>query len=182
MRRSICVAALGLGLALGLAAACGSSPPAAAPALSNRGGGPSPAPHVVMVTLERTACYGWCPVYTLTVYRDGAVEYQGTNFVKVKGKATDRLSPDQLAALDKLFTDNHYFALEDAYEHYEMTDQPGATTSYRAGDRSKTIRHYHGDSHAPPALRDVEDGIDRIVHTERWIGTRAERDKLFGGG
>ena len=63
-----------------------------------------------------------------------------------------------------------------------MTDQPAATTSYHAGDGAKTIRHYYGDTHAPQALRDVEDGIDRIVHTERWIGTRDERDKLFGGG
>jgi len=184
MRRSASAARRLAGLAFlaGLAAGCGHAPAAAPPPLSNHvdGAGVPAAEHTVMATLERTACYGWCPVYTVTVYRDGAVEYLGTNFVKTKGKATGTISADEVAALDRLFTAAHYFDFKDSYESYDMTDQPSATTSYRADGRSKTVRHYYGDSHAPEALSALETGIDRIVRTERWVGTQAERDKLFG--
>lgn len=39
----------------------------------------------VTITLERTVCFGVCPDYVVTVHGDGTVEYEGRNFVAVKG-------------------------------------------------------------------------------------------------
>ena len=39
----------------------------------------------VVITLERTPCFGTCPVYTLAVQGDGTVVYEGKDFVKTKG-------------------------------------------------------------------------------------------------
>jgi Domain of unknown function (DUF6438) len=164
-------------LALALAAACGAKSPSAP--LGNTGGAPGGG-HELLATLERTACFGWCPIYKVTVYRDGAVEWNGDSFVKVKGQATGHLGPDDVAALEKLFVDNGYLALEDAYDDYSVTDMPSSITSYSVGGKTKTIHHYHGDQHAPDALRAVEDGIDRLVHTDQWLGTEDEREKQFG--
>jgi hypothetical protein len=147
-----------------------------APVIANIGG-TTVAPHVVMATLARTACFGLCPVYTVTVYRDGVVEYDGEDHVKVKGKATGKITPDEVAALDQLFATNHYFDLKPQYKDYEVTDNPSSSTSYARGDQHHAVEHYHGDSHAPEELRRVEDGIDAIVHVEQWIGTEQEREK-----
>jgi len=40
----------------------------------------------VKITLERTECYGFCPIYTLTIQGDGTVVYDGKDFVKTKGR------------------------------------------------------------------------------------------------
>ena len=46
----------------------------------------------VVITLERTACFGVCPVYKLTVYGDGRVVYEGKRFVRVEGTITRNIS------------------------------------------------------------------------------------------
>jgi Domain of unknown function (DUF6438) len=163
-----------------LAAACSSAPPPSAPP-ANRGGTPAGA-HTPLATLERTACFGWCPVYKLTIFRDGVVEYDGDDYVKTRGHAVGHLPPETLDALDRLFLSNHYLDLAPAYEDYDVTDLPSTNTSYTpAGGATKAVRHYHGDHDAPAALTTVEDAVDRLVHVEQWIGSEAEREKLGRG-
>jgi len=129
--------------------------------------------------LERTPCFGWCPVYRVTVFRDGVVEYEGERFVKTQGRATGHINPSQLAELEQLFHVHHYLHLKDSYEDYGITDMPSANSSYvPVGGKLKSINHYFGDDHAPKDLIDVEDGIDRIVQIEQWIGTKDERKRL----
>jgi hypothetical protein len=136
----------------------------------------APRPHELVATLERTTCYGTCPAYRLAVYRDGVVQYTGEHYVEVQGAAIGHLSQGQLAALDQLFADTRYFDLQDKYMSYDITDLATAVTSYQVGARAKQVDHYHGDASAPPALEQLEAGIDRIVGTERWIGTPDQRE------
>lgn len=139
---------------------------------------PQPHPHEVLATLQRMPCYGACPVYTMTVYRDGLVEYDGVRYVKTKGKATGRITLAQVDAIDTLFVDNHYTTLDDSYEQVEITDAASANTSYRALDgHVKHIGHYHGDRHAPAILSTIEDSFDELVGIEQWIGTPAQRQR-----
>ncbi|MEO8550608.1 MAG: DUF6438 domain-containing protein [Kofleriaceae bacterium] len=137
--------------------------------------------HVLLASLERGMCYGTCPAYKLTVYRDGKVEYFGKDYVKRKGKADGTLTDAQLAALDKLFTDAKFTSeYKDAYTSYDVTDNPSANTSYlpAGATKAKSVAHYYGDTHAPESLTEIESKFDDIVKIEHWIGTRAERDKI----
>ncbi|MEP6859933.1 MAG: DUF6438 domain-containing protein [Deltaproteobacteria bacterium] len=138
--------------------------------------------HVLLASIDRGPCYGTCPVYKVTVYRDGKVEYVGTDYVKNKGKAAGTVTAEQLAALDKLFTDDHYLAYKDSYEHEDFTDASSAQTSYAplGASTTKYVRHYYGDTHAPESLTKLEEDFDTIVNTDRWIGTRVVHDKLNG--
>jgi hypothetical protein len=132
-----------------------------------------------LATLERTRCFGTCPVYRVTILRDGTVEYVGGQYVKVQGRATGHISAEQLAQLCRLFQQSGYLQFRDSYERVDVTDQPSAYTSYSpAPGRTRSVRHYLGDRSAPRALIDVEEGIDRIVHIEQWIGTPEERQGL----
>jgi hypothetical protein len=140
-----------------------------------------PGSHEVIATIARGGCYGTCPIYKLTVYRDGTVEYTGDNFVKVKGPARGRVGPEVIAAIDRLFHDAHYFELADAYTERDRTDNPTTITEYRDGGRTKTITHYRGDDHTPEILTNVEDALDALVHVEQFIGTETERDALDTG-
>ncbi|MCE9573169.1 MAG: DUF6438 domain-containing protein [Deltaproteobacteria bacterium] len=157
--------------------ACASAPKPAPPVLGNAGGDPT-GPHVLMATIERTMCYGTCPAYKVSIYRDGAVEYAGDAYVKTKGAATGHISPDQVAELDGLFAKAHYLDLDAAYTHADMTDMPSVSTSYILGDKHHAVEHYFGDTKAPQELRVVEEGIDRVIGIEQWIGTQEERDAL----
>jgi hypothetical protein len=160
---------------LALLAACESSqspptPPAPAPVVQA-------APHELFVTIERTTCYGTCPAYTLSVYRDGVVEYNGEHRVKTKGPAIGRIGPEQLAALDRAFAEARYFELNTEYTAWCSTDGSTITTSYRQPNRYKRIERYTGACSAPPALQTLEDAIDTAAGTDRFIGTRDERER-----
>ncbi|MCU1278658.1 MAG: hypothetical protein JWM53_2204 [bacterium] len=124
----------------------------------------------VLASLERTACYGRCPIYKVTVLRDGTVLWEGERFVKVTGKATAKVSAAAITDLAKAFARADFFALQDKYDSYDVTDHPSAITVFDDGKRKKTIHHYHGDHSAPKALVELEDRIDTLVGTSKWIG------------
>jgi hypothetical protein len=83
----------------------------------------APPRHEHLASIQRTHCYGTCPVYPLTVYRDGVVEYDGWEFVKIQGKATGKLRPEELTALEELFRKHGYLKLADSYQDAACTDE-----------------------------------------------------------
>jgi hypothetical protein len=135
----------------------------------------APHDHEIVASIERRACYGACPIYSLTVYRDGEVEYFGEQFVIVHGNQRAHVGPATIELIDRAFARANYFALAETYTTTNMTDMPYVLTTYSDGRRTKSIEHYIGDRSAPPALEAVEDRLDALLHVERWVGTREQR-------
>jgi hypothetical protein len=126
----------------------------------------------LLATLERTGCYGECPVYRLTVSSDGSVVYVGTRWVKVLGRREYALSEAQLSLLESAFERANFMLMRD-YDHVENTDDDWAHVSFQHDGRTKRVRHYHGDNAAPPALNGLEDELDRITDSGRFVGLPA---------
>jgi len=148
--------------------------------------------HFDMISLRRTACYGPCPIYEVTIYGDGRVEFQGEKFVKTLEKENSTLTPEQIKVLIEAFNEADFFSLKDRYKGSDdecptiWTDNPSAYITFEAGGRRKSIVHYYGCQEAtgttewkvyPQALYVLGKRIDEIVGTERWIGTDKERIK-----
>ena len=119
--------------------------------------------------LERTGCYGECPVYRLTVSDDGSVVYVGVRWVKVLGRQVYQVPLSRLNELQAAFERVNFLQLRD-YDHVESTDDDWALLALRRGGVFKHVRHYHGDNAAPPALLTLEDEFDRLVDSARWVG------------
>ncbi|MFC2042055.1 DUF6438 domain-containing protein [Chloroflexota bacterium] len=123
----------------------------------------------IVITLERTECFGTCPVYRLTVHGGGTVIYEGIRFVKVQGMVQTTISEDKIRQLVSEFQKLDYFSLKDSYEERNATDMPSAFTSLTIDGDKKTVRHYHGDLSAPKELAELENKIDEIVNSNQWI-------------
>jgi hypothetical protein len=128
------------------------------------------------VTLERTPCFGTCPVYTVAISRAGEVTFNGKRHVADTGQATAAIPP---ARVDSLLTEleaGGYFGFADAYVMDSpacglyATDSPTIVTSATRDGETKTIRHDRGCSAAPPELSQLEQRIDEVAGTGRWIG------------
>ena len=124
-----------------------------------------PDPVDVTITLQRTICFGACPAYTVTIAGDGRVEYVGEQFVRVRGKETATIPPEQVAALVEAFETAGFFDLKNEYTA-NITDLPTTITSIRIGDRFKRVIDYYG---APQVLKDLERSIDKVAGTARWV-------------
>ena len=153
-------------LAAVVVAACSrrEAEPAAAPAA-----GPA-------VTLERTACFGTCPVYTVAISPSGEVTFDGKRHVAQAGQATAKISPERVDSLLAELAAAGYFELADAYVMdapacgMYATDLPTVITSAVRDGETKTIRHDRGCSAAPPELSQLEQRIDEVAGTGRWVG------------
>lgn len=141
-------------------------------------------PEDLTITLERTGCYATanaCPTYKLTVKSDGAVTFEGKDVTEAKGKVEDKISAEKVRQLVAEFQKADYFNLENSYNEKNcpltITDRPNANTSIQINGKQKTIYHYLGckgkdRSVFPAQLVELEDKIDEIVETKRWIGNR----------
>ena len=134
----------------------------------------SPSHTNAVITLERTACFGTCPVYQLTIYGDGKVVYEGKAFVTVTGRHTAQISPEQVQQLVKAFETANFFSLENQYV-VGATDLPGAWTSISSSGQSKRVWRYGSIdnpelNNAPRSLTELETQIDKIVNSQQWIG------------
>ena len=131
----------------------------------------------VVITLERTVCYGTCPAYVLTIHGDGTVEYIGYENVSAEGLRTGEIAREQVQALVDAFQRSDFFSLQDTYECAsmvingqkvceEVTDLPSTYVSITVGDHTKRVLDYHG---APEKLRELEALIDGVADRIRWI-------------
>jgi hypothetical protein len=121
-------------------------------------------PDDFLVKLERTACLGECPVYTVSIDAIGEVTYNGTKFVRVEGRQTDRISGARVQALLETAERIGFFDLNDQYR-MNVTDLPTTFVTITRGGRSKRIEDYVG---APPGLKELERQIDETARTKRW--------------
>lgn len=129
-----------------------------------------------VVTLERTPCFGTCPVYAVSISGSGTVRFLGRNHVTKEGEATAQIPPATVDSLLRELEAGGYFDFADAYVmdspacgHY-ATDSPTVITSAAASGRSKTIRHDYGCFAAPRELARLERMIDEVAGTSRWTG------------
>ena len=139
-------------------------------------------PDDLLITLQRTACYGICPIYKLTVKADGSVLFEGEKFVKTTGKVDAKISEEKVKQLIKAFDSADYFSLNGKYDSqncYQVTDNPSASTSIQINGKTKSISHYRGCVEGTDdfkkelsKLTELENKIDEIVETKRWIGER----------
>lgn len=130
---------------------------------------PTPTP---VITLDRSVCFGSCPVYKVEIYEDGKVVYEGKEFVKKKGIAHSQITKQELEHLVEQFTKINYFDLKSEPDcPQSSTDHPSASTSLKWHGRQNVVIHYHGcsGSEVLKQLTELEDKIDTAVNSKQWI-------------
>src|SRR4051812_50068887 len=73
----------------------------------------------IVITIERTRCYGDCPVYSAQIYADGAVVYTGKMFVKETGERRFKIPQEKVQELIKEFERVDYFSFKKKKEPEE---------------------------------------------------------------
>jgi len=126
--------------------------------------------------LRRSGCLGSCPVYSVEVYTDGTVRYEGDAHVLTVGSASARLTRDRMQELQRAVARAGFLSLQrDCCNCFDFTDGPTVSLMLVDGGQTRKIDDYHGCDATPKTVRDLEDQIDRIVGVERWIGTEEQR-------
>jgi hypothetical protein len=121
------------------------------------------------IYMEKTACEGPCPVYSVRVEGDGTVVYNGKTCVNVVGEQTDQISQEKVRDLVESFYQNDFFSLEDAYVE-DVEDIPAILIRITLRDQTKqVVKRVYDESKAPIELERIEDSIDTIANTQQWV-------------
>jgi hypothetical protein len=118
--------------------------------------------------LQRGPCHGSCPVYAVSIYPDGRVEYEGRLFVGACGRHVGSITPAAHARLGSEFQAAHYFSSEyDDPNDLQTRGVDGAQLRVEVG------RHYRQVSRSGPRgriprLALLEKLIDDVGQTARW--------------
>lgn len=130
------------------------------------------APEAYSITLERTACRGNCPVYSMTIHGDGTIEYEGFLNVPVKGKRIGSISKDSINSLLNAIEKVNVNELQAKYVKQGVTDMPSVLFKViHTKDgviRGKSIVDYQGDDTAPEALRMLYNQMDGWYYNIQW--------------
>ena len=136
----------------------------------------------VVMSMKKTECYGPCPVYEITINGDGAGEYYGEKYVNTMGKVSFNVTnSDVMLLLDKIYQ-VRFFDFVDSYESkfsleanenggvqvipLTPTDMPTSIITVKIGNYTKSVSNYYN---APDGLKEVEDNIDGIARSYRWL-------------
>jgi hypothetical protein len=123
-----------------------------------------------VLQLRRAGCApDDCPVYSVSVFMDGTLIYEGRSNVAVVGERRARLSPQRLNALIGAAGEAHFLDMPES-----CCVCPDAKRSrlvmidYRPGFSQQSVLHDEGCKSAPPAMSAFANAIERLTEVHRW--------------
>jgi hypothetical protein len=143
------------------------------------------------IELTRSACYGSCPDYKVSIDGAGNVvfstreapadpvsgvhrEFSFGPGVLVGGVHRAKIDRATLDALIAQFRDAHFFGLKKEY-FYSVTDNPTQVVRFASGPSEMTVTDYVGTAAGlPPAAKALEQAIDDAAGTARWVSGNGE--------
>lgn len=138
----------------------------------------APRPEIKSVKLQRTACYGTCPVYTVEISSDRVVKYVGKEHVGKFGNQSATVSTLDFAFLVAAIERVKPFSLRDTYSRQEdgcgpiATDFPSIIITVQTSGAQKTVNYYTGCKGLEVLGRIswLAATIDEVAGTRRWVG------------
>lgn len=128
---------------------------------SRCGGNPAA---ITEVRLERTPCYGSCPVYSVCAFSDGRMVFHGTANTLLVGDFAGRMSPEDTQELMKAARAAQLRGFRPTYGS-GMTDQPAVRVAIIT-ERSKIVEFEK--LLAPSEIIILEHTIDGIASRTDW--------------
>jgi hypothetical protein len=130
---------------------------------------------VSRISLQRTACFGVCPVYSVSIYPDGLVEFHGERFVAAVGEYSHSVNPANFDRLAQFAREIDFFSFAAEYRVRveadnsitAVSDLPSRITTVETETERKSVLNYFA---GPQELEDFENLIDQLTDSARWVG------------
>ncbi|MBA3786386.1 MAG: hypothetical protein H0X15_12780 [Acidobacteria bacterium] len=136
-------------------------------------------PNDLQINLDRSACFGICPDYSLTIESDGKVIFEGRSYTGTKGKIEDKINRKILEQIISEFEKADFFKLNNNYVEEKdgcgelWTDNPYETISIKLNGKTKQVTHYFGcekvSGNVLERIINLGEKIDALVNSDRWV-------------
>jgi hypothetical protein len=116
------------------------------------------------IAMELGPCFGRCPVYTLTVYQNGLVTYDGERFTTRQGLWGKMLPRDEIVRLVDAFERAPFESYQNMYKS-QIPDLAAVTIRYT--DAEGKTKSVIGKDGRPDDLIELESRLRRIAESEQ---------------
>ena len=115
------------------------------------------------------------PVYSLSIDRNGNIEYNGIRNVKTLGKVVSKISPEDLKRVLREFNDVYFFSFKDSYEIISgqsslKQEHQQTSISLTLGSNHKNVKYLEGAFRVPPTLKFLVKTIEGITKVDKLTG------------
>jgi hypothetical protein len=121
-------------------------------------------PDSLVFHLHRTACFGPCPAYRISIYASGHATYEGYGHVDRMGHYETHVDDGVRSALRQEAERRGFFELQDRYDS-PVTDLPSTIIAVRANGHTKEVTGRVG---TPQALKDLATKADELLLGLDW--------------
>jgi hypothetical protein len=122
---------------------------------------------VLLASIERTPCFGICPVYKITIFQSGYVVMHGKRHVPNIGWFDTHLKPEEVEAIKSYVQQNRIYELQGEYIEPRIADFPTTITELNIDNRYKRI--VNTQPSAPQVLLNWEKFLDSVFNENtRW--------------
>jgi Domain of unknown function (DUF6438) len=125
------------------------------------------------LTIEmRHSGSGVGPEYRIMVHGDGATEYVGERFVKVRGEQTSFLNEQQMQEVLAGFDRADFFSLEDqafAWGYHGGRVSVRITVDGKTKEVTSDMYHVGAKTGLQAKFVDAAANIDKLIGTDRWV-------------
>ncbi len=120
---------------------------------------------VKVIELKKTRCYGSCPVYTLTIYKNKTAHLVGEKYMDLIGDYKAKVPDNIFEQLMEKFKKSNFFKFRDKYLKRGITDLPTTYLTFSYEKQTKTIQDYYG---TPKAIKDLEKEVENLLKILEW--------------
>jgi hypothetical protein len=123
----------------------------------------------VLITLERQACHGTCPIYRVEISGAGLAAFYGASYVDVEGEQAYPVPKEEVARLVERLRAIDFWSLRQEY-NFPMSGPATHKLTVRMGSQTHVVEDHAGElAGMPLAVRAFEDEVDKVAHTDMWI-------------
>ena len=127
---------------------------------------PNPWPTTdTLLYYSRGACFGMCPIFELTVMKDGRAMYVGKNHVDRIGGFYANVSLEDVEHVRKKANEIGYFQMNPVYDNEIVHDLPNIITGIEHDGRlHRVLNRYKG----PASLQRLYAELDTLIEHQQW--------------
>jgi hypothetical protein len=119
----------------------------------------------LVISFEKTPCFGRCPVYKVKVYDSGFATYEGLNFAEKMGLYSTNFTQKQIEEIYQKALEIGYFSLKAEYNDTRISDLPSTISrvNYKAKDHKVVAR-----TDIPESLKNFHENLAVTLQEKDW--------------
>jgi hypothetical protein len=118
-----------------------------------------------VTAIEKSPCFGKCPVYAMQIFKDGKVLYEGRANTKKLGTFQKTLTKKELTTVVKAFENARFTTFQDTYIS-ELADLPSTLIYYSDGKVNKSVT---GKENRPAPVMQLQYMLEKIADSDGWL-------------